>query len=187
MIKEVIEDIAHISTWEDIKKLVRDNKNQLEYLDQYEGLDHFLGSGHYGKVFKIKGKDLTIKVTTDRDEIRESNILRRAGQTNNFINIYEMQIIKPNLAIKVQDLLYPLSGANKRKADEIFQYHKTLEERDIEDFPDPSDIPANLQKFYRTLKQDYEKAGLMLEPGHLDLHDGNFLQDRAGNLKIVDF
>ena len=116
MITENIYDIQHVSSWEDIKKLIKDNNKYLEYLNQYEGLDHFLGSGQYGKVFKIKGKDLTIKVTTDRDEIRESNILRRAGQTNNFINIYEMQIIKPNLAIKVQDLLYPLSGANKRKA-----------------------------------------------------------------------
>lgn len=187
MINEVIEDIEHVKTWDDIKKLVRDNKNQLEYLDQYEGLDHFLGSGHYGKVFKIKGKDLTIKVTTDRDEIRESSILRRAGKTNNFINIYEIQVIKPNLAIKVQDLLYPLSRQNKRRADDIFQYHKTLEERDIEGFPDKDDIPFNLQDFYRTLIQDYKKAGLMLEPGHLDLHDENFLQDKAGNLKIVDF
>ena len=55
MITENIYDIQHVSTWDDIKKLIRDNKKHLEYLDQYEGLDHFLGSGQYGKVFKIKG------------------------------------------------------------------------------------------------------------------------------------
>lgn len=183
MIAENIYDIQHVSTWDDIKKLIRDNKKQLEYLDQYEGLDHFLGSGQYGKVFKIKGKDLTIKVTTDSDEITESRLIKKAGKTNRFINIYEIQVINPRLAIKIQDLLYPLSGKNIEYAKEIHDIQKNLN-----GIPDLYDIPSHLKGFYKDLIEDYNKVGFRgLEFYELDLHEGNLLQDKAGNLKIVDF
>ena len=183
MITENIYDIQHVSTWDDIKKLIRDNKKHLEYLDQYEGLDHFLGSGQYGKVFKIKGKDLTIKVTTDSDEIVESRLIKKAGRTNRFINIYEIQVINPRLAIKIQDLLYPLSGKNIQHAEEIHDIQKNLN-----GIPNLNDIPNYLRSFYKDIIADYNKVGFRgLEFEELDLHEGNLLQDKAGNLKIVDF
>lgn len=183
MINENIYDIQHVSTWDDIKKLIRDNKKHLEYLDQYEGLDHFLGSGQYGKVFKIKGKDLTIKVTTDSDEIIESRLIKKAGRTNRFINIYEIQVIGPRLAIKVQDLLYPLTGKNIQYAKEIHDIQKNLNGT-----PKIEDIPSHLQSFYKDIIADYDKVGFRgLEFNQLDLHEGNLLQTKSGELKIVDF
>ena len=183
MIAENIYDIQHVSTWDDIKKLIRDNKKHLEYLDQYEGLDHFLGSGQYGKVFKIKGKDLTIKVTTDSDEIIESRLIMKAGKTNRFINIYEIQVINPRLAVKIQDLLYPLSGKNIEYAKQIHDIQKNLN-----GIPNLNDIPNHLRNFYKDIISDYNKVGFRgLEFNELDLHEGNLLQDKAGNLKIVDF
>ena len=183
MINEIIDDIAHVKSYEDIKKLVRNNKNSIRYLDQYEGFDHFLGSGHYGKVFKIRGKDLTLKVTTDSDEIVESRMIMKAGKTNTFINIYELTIINPRLAIKVQDLLYPLSGKNIGKAKEIHSIQKKLN-----GIPKLENIPFPLRDFYKDLIEDYNKVSFRgLEFEELDLHEGNFLQTKAGELKIVDF
>ena len=58
-----VTSISHIRTWKDIKDHITVHAGELEYLDEYEGLDNFLGSGAYGKVWKIKGKELTINIS----------------------------------------------------------------------------------------------------------------------------
>ena len=188
-----VDALSRIRTWNDIKQLIIENKGSLDYLSEYEGLDNFLGSGTYGKVFKIKGENLTIKVTTDTDEIDGSLLVYRKGPGRRFINVYSIQIITYNLAIKIQDYLYPLTGKNIEAADQLnklFDYGFELPKRNsnFEYMPYYEDLNINAQNFLKELYKDFEKFDLVgLDFGNLDVKKDNLLQDRQGNLILADF
>jgi hypothetical protein len=74
MIVEGIEDIAEVKTWADLKKWIQDKGSKLEKLTGTDDFDTINGkkfmSGESGRVWKLKGLDLVLKLTTDPDEIR---------------------------------------------------------------------------------------------------------------------
>lgn len=188
-----VDALSNVRSWEDIKKLLVDNKRSLEYLKEYEGLDHFLGSGAYGKVFKIKNENLTIKVTTDNDEIDGSAIIYRKGPTKRFINVYSIQIINDSLAIKIQDYLYTLTGKNVEAAKQLQKLYEDgfsvpsngsrIEYMNYYDY-----LNKNAQRFLSELYSDYNKLDLTgFEFNELDVKAENLLQDRQGKLILADF
>lgn len=190
-----IEYLPSLSNWDDIKKFVSDNKDSLEYLKQYEGLDHFLGSGQYGKVFKIKGENLALKITTDPYELKVSEKLK-GHNLDTFIEVYFVKKLESGHGIKVQELLYPLNSSQEKFVKKVFDIHffeiGELEKKQAVSY-------KNIIKF---LKQQEEKpeVGFLLqvvedaktiglsaeEMTKLDLNPGNFLKDKQGNLKICD-
>lgn len=98
-----------IQTWDDIKSLLINNKDSLKYLDNYGGIDSFLGSGENGKVWKIKGKPLTIKLTKDRNEIKIANKLL-GKKLKAFVNVYMISNVKyqgKDIQLRIQDMCYP--------------------------------------------------------------------------------
>jgi len=97
-----------IQTWDDIKSMLVNNKEQLQYLDKLGSIDSFLGSGENGKVWKIKGKPLTIKVTKDSNEIRTANKLL-GKKLKAFVNVYMIANVKyegKSVQVRIQDMCY---------------------------------------------------------------------------------
>jgi hypothetical protein len=73
MILEGIEDIAGVKTWADLKKWMQDSGTKLEAFTGTDGFDTINGrnfmSGESGRIWKLKGMDLVLKLTTDLEEI----------------------------------------------------------------------------------------------------------------------
>lgn len=188
-----VEYLPSLTSWEDIKKFVSSNKESLEYLKQYEGLDHFLGSGQYGKVFKIKGEELALKVTTDPYELSISNKLLGL-KLDTFIEVYYVKTLDSGHGVKILELLYPLNSAQTKFVENIFDLHffkiGDLEEettyknitRVIHQHPDEAERAYLLQVI-----GDAKRIGLSAkEYSELDLNPGNFLKDKTGNIKVCD-
>jgi|TARA_R110002153_G_scaffold150278_3_gene301825 hypothetical protein len=73
---------------------------------QDQGGKH-IGSGDYGSVFLLNGK--AVKVTTDEVEIEHAIILK-GKKTNNFVFIYDVQVIEKKLAIIEMEVLGEFKG-----------------------------------------------------------------------------
>lgn len=185
--------LRKIETWEEIKELLRNNRHSLRYVNEYEGLDNFLGSGAYGKVFKIKGEDLTIKVTTDEDEINISSVIVKKRFTKCFLNIYSNQVLSHNLAIKIQDYLYPLDSKNLQIAKELGDlYESKILERtkvhSIHYLHEFDQLSKDSQAFLLDLRTDYINLGIdYIKFGHIDVNEKNFLQTKNGKMLLIDF
>ena len=190
-----VEFLPSLTTWEDIKKFISSNKESLEYLKQYEGLDHFLGSGQYGKVFKIKGEELALKVTTDTYELEISEKLK-GYKLNTFIEVYHVKKLESGHGIKVQELLYPLNSSQEKFVQEVFDIHffetGELENTTQVTYEKIVELLKNHENrtpaaFLLQVTEDAKKIGLSAEQlSLLDLNPGNFLKDKQGNLKICD-
>jgi len=195
MSKHGVEYLYNVSTWKDVKKFVFDNKESLEYLKQYEGLDNFLGSGQYGKVFKIKGEELVLKVTTDPYELKVSEKIK-GHKLNTFIEVYFVKSLKSGHGIKIQELLYPLNSSQEKFVEKVFdiQFFEIgkLDKGQNVSYENIINLLKNYQKkaeavFLLRVVEDVKKIGLSAEEFlMLDLNPGNFLKDRQGNLKICD-
>lgn len=122
-IREDIEDIDHIQTWDDIKQIFGGN------VIEYPGISSKHKSGLYGKVWKIKGKELALKITTDQREIETSK--RLVGKINyGVINIYKIVEVPshrnkdnyiPDLMLKIQEFCYPIKELDKLRSNYIFR------------------------------------------------------------------
>lgn len=189
-------DFSNINSLEDIRSFFKDNKQVLDYLEEYEGFDNFLGSGEYGKVWKIKGKELTLKITKDALEIEAS--IRLAGKnTQGFLKIYNTVSVS-NIQLKIQEMCYPTQNANL--AAFTHGFYMTPEEKTVENFkewaekyrvettiPSDSEIERYLE-FCKNLLSDCEKfLDGMASFEELDIHKGNVMQTKTGELKLVDF
>lgn len=186
----------NIDSLEDIKDLFKDNKHILDYLEEYEGFDNFLGSGEYGKVWKIKGKELTLKITRDQSEILSSN--RLSGRdTKAFLKIYSTANIG-NIQLKIQEMCYPTQNAEL--AAYVHGFFMRPEEKTVDNFKKwveeykvvvkvPSD--SEIERYFRftdNLLNDCEKYLDGRESyDELDIHKGNVMQTKTGELKLVDF
>lgn len=190
-----VEFLPSLSTWDDVKKFVSDNKDSLEYLKQYEGLDHFLGSGQYGKVFKIKGEELALKVTTDPYELQISQKLK-GHSLKTFIEVYFVKTLESGHGIKIQELLYPLNSNQVKFVEKVFDiYFFGIGELEKEQDVTYKNIVHFLKEqeeeaeagFLLQIVEDAKNIGLSADQlSKLDLNPGNFLKDKQGNLKICD-
>ena len=113
--KETVEKIAHIKSWEDIKKIF---KNKVE---EIPGIGKQAKSGSFGKLWKLKGKNLTLKLTTDIFEMETARDLL-GKDSKAFLKIHK--IIEtptqqvggknlPPLQLRVQELCYPIDELKK--------------------------------------------------------------------------
>lgn len=187
-----IEYLPSISTWEDIKKFISTNKDSLEYLKQYEGLDHFLGSGQYGKVFKIKGEELALKVTTDPYELEVSKKLKGHSLLT-FIEMYFVKVLESGHGIKVSELLYPLNSSQSKFVKDVHDIHFfQLDDNNLKEYNEVQEFlkshPMKIESTYLLQAlEEAKKVGLTgREFVELDLNPGNFLRDKKGNIKICD-
>jgi hypothetical protein len=124
IILEYIEDIKHIRTWDDIKKVFGG------HVEEYPGVNNNPQSGQSGRVWKIKGKELALKITTEPEEMKLTEKL--VGKNNKgFINIYKAVEIPPHrhngrkvprLMLKVQEFCYPIPELKKHRFSSFLPY-----------------------------------------------------------------
>lgn len=93
----------------------------LEYLGDFAGFDKFLGNGENGKVWKIKGKPLTLKITKDGREIKIANRLL-GKKLKSFVNVYKAtDVMYGNkvVQLRIQEMCYPFDKAEWVKFGEV--------------------------------------------------------------------
>jgi len=66
-----------------------------------------LGAGDYGSAYLLGGK--AVKVTTDEVELEHAEILK-GKKTNNFVYIYDVEILEPKLGIIEMEVLGDFKG-----------------------------------------------------------------------------
>ena len=123
MILEDIADIDYVKTWKDLKQWINDTGTRLEMLTGTDGFDNINGKpyeeGSSGRVWKLKGKEAVLKLTTDPKEIQVAKKI--AGKNlKSFIKIYKSINIKGitkngeeiPAQIRIQELCYPISWDN---------------------------------------------------------------------------
>lgn len=67
----------------------------------------YLGSGDYGSAFLLNGR--VYKVTTDYIELEHAKILQ-GKKTNNFVYIYDVEVLQPKLGIIQMEVLGEFKG-----------------------------------------------------------------------------
>jgi hypothetical protein len=196
-----VTSISHIRTWKDIKNHILSNAGELDYLEQYEDLDNFLGSGAYGKVWKIKGKDLTIKVTTNQDESRIAKEIAKINPEG-FLKIYNYTDVNSNppTQIRIQQMCYPLTVSTKEK-NAIPMIQKLVNKNDYTDmnklkndlnqvglFGSPNiSFLEEMYEFFTRIKNDLSKMGEEDEFFYLDVWKDNIMRDKSGKMILIDF
>lgn len=66
-----------------------------------------LGAGDYGSAYLLNGK--AVKVTTDEVELEHAEILK-GKKTNNFVYIYDVEVLDPKLGIIQMEVLGGFKG-----------------------------------------------------------------------------
>ena len=93
----------------------------------------YIGSGDYGSVYLLNGK--AVKVTTDEVELEHAQALE-GKKTNNFVYIYDVQVINPKLGIITMDVM----GKFKGEIPEEFIYNLEREAKLLGIDPEELDI-----------------------------------------------
>jgi len=207
-----VTSISNIRTWKDIKEHIISHAGELDYLEQYEDLDNFLGNGEYGKVWKIKGKDLTIKVTTNQDEAKIASKLEKIN-ADGFLKIYKTINVNSNppTQIRIQEMCYKndlreadwlatsyvhsLIYKKLKKGDEygnnpsgIVRLRKDLKRQAGGRFDMSLEILQDLYDMLMNVYFDLKKIGYPLsEFEYIDVHGDNVMKNKAGKFVLVDF
>jgi len=174
-----------LENWEDVKKYFKKHKHVLTYLEQYNGFENFFDSsnfkeGHNGRVFKIKGQDKILKVTQDFGEIEKASKLE--GKTfKHLINIYDVVTIYEDLAIIEAEFLYPPTGDVKIA---MKHYHKISAFFGYDDYNYLDGFSEELKRQIYAAYKELIKA--KIDPFIVDVWKNNIMQDREGNLKLID-
>lgn len=188
---------SQIRSIDDIKSFFKRNKKILDYLEEYEQLDNFLGSGTKGKVWKIKGKELVLKITSDSDEIQVSKKLS-GGRTEGFLKIFSTVEVG-DYQLKIQELCYPVDNDFPYSPFYPHLYYELNKDTDLQNFKDfltkkgkdPSQGSDKGYKevldLFRRVYTDCEKHGILSQYEYLDVHKDNVMQTSQGLLKLVDF
>lgn len=232
MLDEGFEDIYGLSTWKDVKDWIKEGLDEKALIDLagIEEFDQILGTGQYGRAYKIKGKELVLKLTTDPTEMEYGKILEGKTDLKAFLKVYKSinvrgvgrqgdlipaQLRIQEMCFKVDwkvDNEYILLRAIQLYLDQILQgYEEDTGRNDVD--------LIFVDYFINTIEQDrgYRNAAqlmrtnsdknfmlkvlqfgkdLLEEVGMLegstnlhdiDLHDDNVMQDKDGNLKMIDF
>lgn len=170
--------LDQIDTWEGTKDFIKRNlkKGYLEYDP--------VGSGVFGKVFKVKGKPITIKVTTDKDEIKfikDNNLINH--NYKHIAKIYDIQVIDYDLAIIVKEYLEPLDESISDS--QIIYFIRALYADKSEKESILNDLLTNkiLKSNFESMYSELSSLGI----DELDIHGGQLFQDNKGTIKLVDF
>jgi hypothetical protein len=156
---ENVLDISHIETWEDIKNTFRGQ------VEEYPGVNVGPKSGAMGKVWKIKGKDLVLKITTEPAEMKLSHLL--AGKENSgFVNIFKITELPshryngrkvPRLMLKIQETCYPIPDLVKKKYSPILHKFIQIIPEHLDYFKQRElKSPEDFKEFYSRLKDTYQ-------------------------------
>lgn len=103
----------------------------------------YIGSGDYGSVFLYNGK--AVKVTTDSVELEHAQALE-GKKSNNFVRIYNVDIIEPKLGIIEMDIMAPL---NQEIPEE---YYEALEKEAKRFGIDPEELDIKKDNFMQDPK-----------------------------------
>jgi hypothetical protein len=140
----------------------------------------YVGRGQNGSVYR-KG-DITIKITTDEVELEHAK--QAEGKTFSSLNpISNVEVHSPNLGTYQSPFLSPVPSQVKdainKKHQEITEYIETKDESLLEG------LPTLLQKFYKQVRIDFQKAGIPLD--ETDIQGDNVMVDSKGKLKMIDY
>lgn len=149
-----------------------------DFLSQYNASEFgFLGSGSYGKVFKLNNR-LALKLTTDDNEVEKAKRLK--GKKNkNLINIYEVYDLDVKskqgyLSIIILELCKPLPQNLMHDIHtsnyDINQYIEFNNEESLNKIS--SFLDKKLTDDIINMKKELESLGLIED---IDIHSGNFL------------
>lgn len=192
-------EFSNIRTFEDIKAFFEHNKKVLNFLDQYEGQENFLGSGTSGKVWQVGNTEYCLKVTNDPDEIKISKRLS-GGKTDGFLKIF-MTVEIENYQLKIQELCHPYPYKSKFPYSPFYPhlYYELYKNEDLEAFydflikkdKDPKQVNNNdaiaMLDLFKRVYEDCERYDVISQYEYLDVHSDNIMQTEKGMPKLVDF
>lgn len=140
----------------------------------------YVGRGQNGSVYR-KG-DVAIKITTDEVELEHAK--EAEGKTFPSLNpISNVEIHSPNLGTYNTPYLSPVpsevKGAIDKYAKEIMEYIETKDDSLLQG------LPKLLQKFFKQVRIDFQKAGIPLD--ETDIQGDNVMVDSKGKLKLIDY
>jgi hypothetical protein len=140
----------------------------------------YVGRGQNGSVYR-KG-DITVKITTDEVELEHAK--QAEGKTFPSLNpISNVEIHSPNLGTYQAPYLSPVPSQIKdaidKKHQEITEYIEVKDDSLLEG------LPTLLQKFFKQVRIDFQKAGIPLD--ETDIQGDNVMVDSKGKLKLIDY
>lgn len=140
----------------------------------------YVGSGQNGSVYK-KG-DTTVKVTTDEVELEHAQ--KAEGKVLPSLNpISNVETHSPDLGTYNAPLLSPVppqvKSAINKYVKEITEYIVVKDDTLLQG------LPSSLQKFFKQVRIDFQKAGLPLD--ETDIQGDNVMVDAKGKLKLIDY
>lgn len=140
----------------------------------------YVDHGQNGSVYK-KG-DIIIKVTTDEVELEHAQ--KAEGKSFPSLNpISNVEVHSPDLGTYTSPFLSPVPPQVKKAIDnkhqEITEYIETKDDSLLEG------LPSLLQKFFKQVRIDFQKAGIPLD--ETDIQGDNVMVDAKGKLKLIDY
>ena len=140
----------------------------------------YVGHGQNGSVYH-KG-DIAIKVTTDEVELEHAK--KAEGKTFPSLNpISNVEIHSPDLGTYNSPFLSPVPNQVR---DAINKYAKEITEYiEVKDDSLLDGLPTLLQKFFKQVRTDLQKAGIPLD--ETDIQGDNVMVDSNSKLKLIDY
>lgn len=140
----------------------------------------YVGRGQNGSVYR-KG-DVTVKVTTDEVELEHAK--QAEGKTFPSLNpVSNVEIHSPDLGTYEAPYLSPVPSQVKdainNNHQEITEYIETKDDSLLKG------LPTLLQKFFKQVRIDFQKAGIPLD--ETDIQGDNVMVDAKGKLKMIDY
>lgn len=186
---------------EPIVKFIKKNFKYLQPIDDIE----FYSNGFYNNVFKIKGKDLILKIGAPNtskmvEYYKKIMDLQKQGKFNSFAKMHYFEYLKKsNLMLIIQDMYAPaktIEQFNKvrikyfiedlyTRAERILAYNPTKEQffSVIKTGTARNPMGEKYLDQYLNIIWDFYENGI----NSYDFHLGNIMLDKNNNLVAVDF
>lgn len=182
-----IENIPNLTNWEDLTTFLKDNKSQLAQIKDTELEGSYLGKGEFGYVFKIKGTDTALKITTDTEEVELAET-RVGKKTRALVAIHEIESLEYNnkeVGVIIIDLLKPgrLSSIQIREIGKL-RYMSNSSRAEFTQIVLNEEWSEEVGSLVDRLVIDL--ATFKLDPEDLDIHPDNVMQDADKKLMLID-